>query len=104
MAYTTVYEGIVFVEGDYPRASRGPEVDCTLLGGGQLTSLDDVKHNLAQQAKQRPYNAVLNFTYGQKTGFFLSIFAYDGVSYWGKGCLSNLPQSDYQQVVMQRNR
>jgi hypothetical protein len=102
MAYTVVYEDIVFVEGDWRNATYGSQINCTLLGGGQLKSLNDVKHNLAQQAKRQNYNAVVHFTYGQKTGFFLSFLAWDEVSYWGKGRLANIPQNEYHQLRAQQ--
>jgi hypothetical protein len=96
MAFTTVFEGIVFVEGDYKGAVRGAKVKSNLAYnfGAQLKSLRDIKHNLAQQAKNKTYNAILDFKYGQKSKFF----AFDNVGYWGEGILANIPQNEYHSL------
>jgi len=93
MAYTVIYNDIIFVEGDYPSASRGPLVECDLSFkiGAQLKSLRDVKDKLVEQAKSKGYNAVLDFTYGQKSRWL----AIDDVAFWGKGCLANISQDEF---------
>jgi len=96
MAFTVMYNGIVFVEGDHPNASRGPEVKCDLSFkfGAQLKSLRDVKDNLVAQAKAGGWNAVLDFTYGQKSRWL----AIDDVAFWGKGCLANIPPEEHEAI------
>jgi len=96
MAYTVIYSDIVFVEGDYPNASRGSSVECDLSFkiGAQLKSLRDVKDNLVKQAKLKGYNAILDFTYGQKSRWL----AIDDVAFWGKGNLANISQDTYNEI------
>ena len=93
MAYTVVYNGIVFVEGPYQNAEIGPRVACDLSFkiGAQLKSLRHVKDNLASQAIKSGYNAVIDFTYGQKSRWL----AIDDVAFWGKGCLARIPYNEY---------
>ena len=96
MAYTVIHNDIIFIEGSHQTATRGPFTKCDLSFkiGAQLKTLRDVKDNLAKQAKTQGYNAILDFTYGQK-GRWLAI---DDVAYWGKGCLANLSREDYNQI------
>ena len=96
MAYIVIYNDIIFVEGDYPNASRGPFVKCDLgfKFGAQLKSLRDVKDNLVKQAKSKGYNTILDFTYGQKNRWL----AIDNVAFWGKGCLANISQDVYNKL------
>lgn len=97
MAYTVVYDGIIFVEGDHQSAQRGPYAECDLSFtlGAQLKSLRDVKDNLVSQAKAGGFNAVLDFTYGQKSRWL----AIDDVAFWGKGVLADIPYNEYIQLV-----
>ena len=96
MAFTTIFEDVVFVEGDFPGAVRDNTVKSDLRFdiGAQLKSLKDIKHNLAKQAKKKAMNAVLDFEYGQKSSFF----AWDNVGFWGKGVLATIPNSDYERI------
>ena len=97
MAFTTIFEDIVFVEGDFPGAVRYGAIksDMTRGFGTQLKSLADIKHKLADLAKKEGANAVLDFEYGQKSRWFLS---FDSVGYWGKGVSAVIPQSDYEKI------
>jgi hypothetical protein len=97
VAYTTVHKDIIFVEGAQPSAIRGPYIECDLSFkiGAQLKSLRDVKDNLVEQAKNQGYNAIVDFTYGQKSRWL----AIDDVAFWGKGCLANIPQEEYKKIV-----
>jgi hypothetical protein len=96
MAYTVIYNDIVFIEGPHPTATQGPSVECDLSFkfGAQLKSLRDVKDNLAGKAKSQGYNCVINFTYGQKSRWL----AIDDVAFWGKGCLANLSTEEYNKI------
>ena len=96
MAFTTIFEDIVFVEGDFPGAVRKEEIknDMTRGFGSQLKTLADVKHNLAQKAKNKGANAILDFQYGQKSRWF----SIDHIGYWGKGVLAIIPLSDYEKI------
>lgn len=96
MGYTVAYKGIVFVEGPKENATLGQDIKCDLsfVLGAQLKSLRDVKDDLAAQAKAMGYNAVVNFTYGQKSRFL----AIDDVAFWGKGTLANIPADEYRRI------
>lgn len=102
MAYTTVYKGIIFVEGNLPGAQVGPaaEVDLSFVLGAQLKSIRDVKNNLVQQAMQMGYNAIVNFTYGQKSRWL----AFDDVAFWGKGNFANVSQEMYNELCHKFSR
>jgi hypothetical protein len=97
MAFTNVYKGIVFVEGNHPTAKRGPLVSCDLSFkfGAQLKSLHDVKDRLVEQARNQGYNCILDFTYGQKS----RLLAMDDIAFWGKGCLANIPWEEYKIIT-----
>lgn len=101
MAYTVIYNDIVFVEGKYNNAVLGEKVECDLsfVFGAQLKSLRDVKNNLAIEAKEKGYNAIVDFTYGQKSRWL----AIDDVAFWGKGRLANIPKEDYIKLFENNN-
>ncbi|AEF80952.1 hypothetical protein TREAZ_1861 [Leadbettera azotonutricia ZAS-9] len=96
MAYTVIYEGIIFVEGDFPGAERGAHISCDLSFkiGAQLKSLRDVKNNLASKARSKGANAILDFTYGQKSRWL----ALDDIAFWGKGCLAVISDEDFKRI------
>ncbi|MCL2479000.1 MAG: hypothetical protein FWF22_05820 [Treponema sp.] len=97
MIYTVIYNGIVFIEGSSPNQKRGPMVKCDLSFriGSQLKSLNDVKKILAEKAKHRGYNCIVDFTYGQKSRWL----AIDDIAFWGKGYLVNLTKEEYQKTA-----
>lgn len=101
MGYTVVYNEIVFVEGNYNNAVLGSKVECDLsfVFGAQLKSLRDVKNNLAEKAKASGYNAIIDFTYGQKSRWL----AIDDVAFWGKGKLAKIPHEDYLNLCKKNN-
>lgn len=93
--YTTVFDGIRFIEGHPPNANviAPAKVD---LGGAlvstQLKNLDDVKRLLAQQVRKSGGNALIEFKYGQKSvGFFASLFMRDDVNWYGSGLIATIP-------------
>lgn len=96
MAFTTIFDEIVFIEGNFPGATRGEAIkaDFTRGIGGQLKSLNDIKRNLAKKAKNSGFNAIIDFKYGQKSRFF----SFDNVGFWGEGTLANIPQSEYDRA------
>ena len=101
MAYTTVFEEVVFVEGNNEKAERKVNIDVNLGGiGAQLKSLKDVKSSLAMQAKQNGCNCVLDFKYGQKT----ALFAFDDVKFYGNGVASQLPGPEYAKIIENKSK
>ena len=102
MAYTVIYNGIVFIEGSHPTAIRGPYVECDLSFkfGAQLKSLRDVKDKLVEQARNQGYNCIMDFKYGQKSRWL----AIDDVAFWGKGYLANLSTEEYNKIKETENK
>ena len=87
--YTTVFEGIKFVEGR-PAATRIIKPIRVEIGGvfisAQLKNLDDVKRLMAEQVRAAGGNAVVDFKYGQRSvGFWGSLFDRDDVNWYGEG-------------------
>jgi hypothetical protein len=87
--YTTVFEGIKFIEG-LPRGSQILEPVRVEIGGiltsSQLKSLDDIKRQMTLQVRRVGGNAVVEFKYGQKSvGFWRSLFDRDDVHWYGEG-------------------
>lgn len=91
---STECDGILFFE-DYPAEVEKGDAISTSIGGvfanAQLASLRDVKVQLAQECKRRGCNAIVGFTYGQRSsGFFASIFSRDDVKWYGTGYVGKL--------------
>jgi hypothetical protein len=75
----TSYEGLFFTEKPLIGASVTKHIRVKLTG--QNRSLNDVKKAMAKQAHRVGANAVMNFRYGQKRGFF----SWDDMSWFGEG-------------------
>lgn len=91
---STEYGGVHFFEGYPPEVESGAEIS-TSIGGvfrnAQLASLRDVKAQLAAECRSRGGNAIVGFTYGQKSsGLLASIFSRDDVKWYGNGYLANI--------------
>lgn len=98
MAFVTVYQGIVFIEGDHPRAIKKYRAETRVGGfGAQLKNLNDLKHCMSYNAKQYGCNCVVNFTYGQRS----KIIAIDDVAFVGDGFYAVLSPQDYDSIVSQ---
>ena len=98
MAYVTLLQGVVFIEGDHPRAVKRYRAETRVGGfGAQLKNLNDLKQMMAQTAKANGCNCVVNFTYGQKS----KLIAIDDVAFVGDGFYAVLSQEDYQSIVSQ---
>jgi len=98
MAYVTVYQGVVFIEGDHPRAIKRFSAETRVGGfGAQLRNLNDLKMQMAQTARANGCNCVVNFSYGQKS----KLIAIDDVAYVGNGFYAVLSPNDYQSIVSQ---
>ena len=97
MAYTTLYDDIVFIEGSNQDATILGDVKCDLSFkiGAQLKNLNDVKRDMASKAKVLGGNCILNFTYGQKSRWL----AIDDVAFYGNGKVAILPENIYQELL-----
>lgn len=94
--YSTLFEGIIFVEGAVPdaRILGGLSCDLSFRFGAQLKNLNDVKKELAKKARALGANAVVDFKYGQKSRWL----AVDDVAYFGSGRAAVLPEEEYARM------
>ena len=74
MAYTTLYNDIVFIEGNNEDANIVGNInsDLSFKIGAQLKNLNDVKQDMSIKAKALGANCILDFTYGQKSRWLFS--------------------------------
>ena len=98
MAYVTALNGVIFIEGDHPRAVKRFSADTRVGGfGAQLRNLNDLKLQMAQTAITNGCNCIVNFSYGQKS----KIIAIDDVAFVGQGFYAVLSPEDYQSIISQ---
>lgn len=96
MAYVTAFNGVIFIEGEHPRAQKVYVAEERLKGfGAQLRNLNDLKAHMANQALLYGCNCVVNFTYGQQA----KLIAIDDVAYIGRGFYARLSPEDYNAIV-----
>lgn len=100
MAYTTVFEGIIFIEGGHPEARilQNAKVDLSFKIGAQLKNLNDVKREFVSKVKAAGGNCLLDFEYGQKSRWL----AIDDVAFWGSGKIALLPQASYDEIISRK--
>lgn len=95
MAYVTIFNDVIFIEGDHPRAQKKYTAETRVSGfGAQLKNLNDLKQVMSQTAKANGCNCVVNFTYGQKA----KLIAIDDVAFVGNGFYAVLSTQDYQSI------
>ena len=95
MAYVTVFDDVIFIEGTHPRAQIRYSAETRVSGfGAQLKNLNDLKQIMSQTAKANGCNCVVNFTYGQKA----KLIAIDDVAFMGNGFYAVLSPEDYQSI------
>jgi hypothetical protein len=87
--YTTLFDGIKFIEGCPPSAKIIKPIRVAIGGvltSAQLKNLDDVKRLMAAETRSLGGNAVVDFKYGQKSvGFWRSLIDRDDVNWYGEG-------------------
>jgi hypothetical protein len=92
--YTTMFEGIEFVEGCPPSARIIKPIRVEIGGvwtSAQLKNLDDVKRLMVDQTRAAGGNAVIDFKYGQRSvGFLRSLIDRDDVHWYGDGKIAVL--------------
>lgn len=106
MPYCSVFENIIFVEGDCPclRFLGSVKYKRTALYNQQLKNLDDVKHQLAGKAKLLGANAIINFTYGQKNLSWLRaalLLLDDNIRWYGSGDAVIISEEKRRQILYQ---
>lgn len=90
--HSTVFDGITFLEGTPQRCQAIKSISIEIGGivqQAQLKTLDDVKRQMAIEAKSAGGNAIVNFTYGQKSvGWFRALFQLDDINWYGNGTIA----------------
>lgn len=104
MAYSSFFEGVIFVEGEceYIAAKGKVEYKKDSFYNQQLKNLDAVKHQLAEKAKKLGANAVLDFKYGQKSAsaFRSFLLGYDdNVNWYGSGKAVVISEEKVQEIL-----
>jgi uncharacterized protein YbjQ (UPF0145 family) len=92
--YTTVFEGIKFVE-ECPSSARIIKPIKVEIGGvltsAQLKNLDEIKRRMADQTRAAGGNAVVDFKYAQRSvGFWRSLIDRDDVHWYGEGKVASV--------------
>ncbi len=107
MAYTSFFEGVLFIEGNYPYISNKGTIEYKkTFYNQQFKNLNDVKHQLAEKARALGANAVINFKYGQKntTWFKAALLGLDdNVNWFGSGEAVVISESSYEQLLEKIN-
>ena len=100
MAYKTVYDDVIFIEGTDSRVAVKGKVKYKYgLFNSQLKDLNSVKASLASQAKFQRCNCIVEFKYGQKSSW-LSL---DDTKWFGEGKCGILSDEDYNSIVNEIN-
>ena len=104
MAYISVYKGFVFIEGQEPLAKPIGKVEYKkkFSFNSQLLTLDAVKDQLMEQAVALGANAIVDFTYGQKSSgwFKSSLFSSDdNIKWYGSGTAVMLPPDRLLEIL-----
>ena len=104
MAYSSIYKGIIFIEGEEPTARllQSVEYKKRHTFNAQLKTLDNVKDQLVEQALAQGANAIIRFTYGQKSvGWFRGLFFSidDDVNWYANGVAAILQQSKVEEII-----
>lgn len=89
----TTFDGVSFIEGECNEAQQIKPVSVRIHGifsQAQLKSLDDVKKKMAALAKESGGNAIIQFTYGQRSTFWTTLLGLDDVSWYGEGVIARL--------------
>lgn len=108
MSYTSIYKGIIFVEGNEPSAKIIEKIEYKKLFSfnSQIQTLDCVKDQLAEKALALGGNAIVNFTYGQKSSgwFKSSLFSLDdNIKWYGSGTVAILSEDRRKEIYKNLN-
>lgn len=104
MAYKSVTDGIIFVEGSLDGAHQIGRIEYVKDGiyNQQLKGLGDIKRQLADKAKRMGANVIVDFKYGQKSAsWFKSILlAYDdNINWYADGIAAKVDDNTYASIV-----
>lgn len=104
MAYTSIYKGIIFIEGNEPTATVLGKVEYKKMCSfnAQIQTLDVVKDQLVEKTLALGGNAVVNFKYGQKSSgwFKSSLFSLDdNIKWYGNGLATMIPEERRNELL-----
>ena len=104
MAYKSIMDGIIFVEGPMDSVRQLGHVQYTKdsFYNQQLKNLTDIKKQLISKARSLGANAIVNFKYGQKsTSAFRSLLlSYDdNINWYAEGTAVLLDDATYSRIV-----
>ena len=104
MAYCSVYEEIIFVEGEseYIENKGSIEYKKDSFYNQQMKSLYNIKHQFAEKAKAAGANAIIHFKYGQKntTWFRAALLAFDdNVKWYGSGDMVVISKEERERIL-----
>lgn len=91
--YWSERDGVFFVEGRPPGATLLRPIKSALTGGfsqAQLKTLDHLKDVMAREVIAAGGNAVVDFTYGQKSTFWNTLWSIDDVFWRGGGTIASI--------------
>ncbi len=101
MAYKTVYDDVIFIEGTDSRVDVKGKVKYKYGSfNAQLKGLNKVKASLAHQAKLQKCNCIVEFKYGQKSSWF----SIDDTKWFGEGKCGILSDEDYNLIINEINK
>ena len=109
MAYKSVYKDLIFIEGYEPTAKILGKVEYEKLFSfnSQIQTLESVKDQLVEKTRAMGGNAVINFTYGQKTQswFIASLFSLDdNIKWYGSGVAAIIPDDRLTEIMEEINK
>lgn len=100
MAYKSLYNNIIFIEGSDSRVEIKGTVTYTYGSfGSQLKGLNSVKDSLAKQAIAKKCNCIVDFQYGQKSSWF----SLDDTKWYGSGKCGILSEDNYKSIFDEIN-
>ena len=104
MAYTSIYKGIIFIEGEEPSAKILGQVEYKKLFSfnSHIQTLDCVKDQLIEQTIALGGNAIINFKYGQKSSswFTSSLFSLDdNIKWYGNGLAAIISEETKNKIL-----
>ena len=104
MAYKSVFNGVIFIEGNEKHVKSFGQIEYKKdkFYNSQFQNIDRVKNQLAEKVKALGGNAIINFKYGQKnTSWFKSILLSldDNINWFGNGEVVLLDEETYKEII-----
>ena len=109
MAYTSIYKGVIFIEGAEQTAEILGQVEYKKLFSfnSQIQTLDCVKDQLIEQTLALGGNAIIDFKYGQKSSGWFESFLFnldDNIKWYGSGLAVILPEETRNKIFEKLNK